>query len=569
MADYPASGAPAAVPGDPRLDPSTKSKDYRAMEGGWTKISDIVAGAEVIKAKRTTYLPQYSRESSAAYSVRLASAPWRPEFTDALDNLCSKPFTKKVKVNSDAPDEIQGTPVEEEGTSEPLPEPLPGAPPAKKPVPKKREGGFVDDVDGTGNSLHDFARETFKKGIAYGLEAIYVTYPADVPERATVAVEKKIGARPYWVHVRGDAIVQCLFKTVAGRTVISHIRFLECEVVKDGFAEATIDRVRVLELDALDQPTWQTWTKRADGKYYMDAQPVLLKGVSEIPVALFFTGERSGTYYVKSPMLDLANMQIELYHSLSRKDRILTLAGSPMLVGNGMAPPKPTDENVTAEGTDYYVENEKAPQVEVGPGVVLFAPPKAEGVQSSWDYIAPPAANIKEVREDVNDTMEDFRRLAKQPTTSKSGTMTATGAAIEGAKSHSAVEVWANGLKDVLDQAMKYTAEWMKISDTVSVEVHTDFGVDINGTEEMKIIGAMEGRGVLSPETERSEAARRGILSPSFDEDEEVRKIAEHQANSMLDGEEQIDPKTGLLIPPKKPVTVPPKKPVAAPATMQ
>jgi hypothetical protein len=60
-----------------------------------------------------------------------------------------------------------------------------------------------------------------------------------------------------------------------------------------------------------------------------------LLGVTEIPIALFFTGERTGNYRVKPPLLDMAWMQIELYRAMSRNDQILTLAGSPMLVARG------------------------------------------------------------------------------------------------------------------------------------------------------------------------------------------------------------------------------------------
>jgi len=261
---------------------------------------------------------------------------------------------------------------------------------------------------------------------------------------------------------------------------------------------------------------------------------------------LFFTGPRSGNYRVKPPLLDLAGMQIELYRAMSRKDQILTLAGSPMLVGKGFSPPAPTPIIVDGVQTG----ERSAPQIEVGPGVVLFAPAAAEGVQPSWDYIQPDAANIKEVRDDVDGIMEDFRRLALQPTTPKSGNMVATGQAIDAAKSHSAVEAWANGLADALNQALVYTMRWLKLADTITVVMHTDFGVDLQGTEEAKVIGDMQKRGVISAQTEREEAARRGILGPSFDEGQEEQRIAEEQQG--LEPEQELDPVTGLPIEPNQ-----------------
>src|SRR6187402_3029026 len=94
--------------------PSTLSADARAMAEDWTVIADIRAGIVKIKEKAQKYLPKFQMEDFGAYKVRLAQAPWRPEFTDALRNLCSKPFTKKVVVNEDAPDDVIGKVVNDE-----------------------------------------------------------------------------------------------------------------------------------------------------------------------------------------------------------------------------------------------------------------------------------------------------------------------------------------------------------------------------------------------------------------------------------------------------------------------
>lgn len=512
-------------------DPSTTSRDHDAMSDDWRLIRDVLAGAKTIKAAGVRYLPKFQKESQGAYDLRKDSTPWRPEFADALRSLCSKPFTKKVVVNPDAPDTIQGVVVDDKT--------------------KKREGGLVDDIDGQGNSLHVFARETFYHGVAVGLEAIYVAWSADRPLR-TKAEEAAAGARPYWVHVRAENILALNFKVIGSRTVVSHIRIRECTIEQDGFDETEVKRIRVLELNEADQPTWQVYKADKYGAYHAEGPAAPLLGVTEIPIALFFTGERIGNYRVRPPMLDLAWMQIEIYRAMSRKDQILTLAGSPMLVAKGMSPPQPT-QVTDAEGRTIDVP---APQIEVGPGTVLFAPPTMEGVQAEWDYIQPDAANITEVRNDVDGIMEDFRRLALQPTTPKSGNMVATGQAIDAAKSHSAVEVWANGLVDALNQALMYTTQWLKIADTVTAVVHTDFGADISGTEESKVIGDMQKRGVISAKTERAENARRGILGPEFDEDEEEQRIAEEQEGLEPAGDEnepEIDPITGKPI--ERPLT--------------
>lgn len=513
---------------DPSIDPATESADYKATKPGWTIIDDICAGIEQIKARGVTYLPQYTRESSRAYEIRLKQAPWRPEFTDALRNLCSKPFTKTVRVNEVAPDSIQG---EQDGAT------------------KRRVGGFVEDVDGRGNSLHVFARQVFVNGVKRGVSAIYVTFPDAAPAR-TVAEEKASGVRPYWVEIEAINILALYTVNQHGREIVGHIRFKECTIERDGFVEVEVHRIRVIELDEeTGLPTSQTWRRTQDGPYELEKPPEVLQGVTEIPIALMFTGERSGHWRVKPPLNDLAAVQLELYRALSREDQILTYAGHPMLKGVGMRPPEPSQVTMA----DGSVQDRPAPQLEVGPATVLFAPPGADGVQTDWDFIQPAAANIQAVRDHIKQLTEDFRRLALQPTTSNSGNLTATGAAIEGAKAHSAIEVWANAHKAQLDQALKYTAEWLKIADTVTATVHTDFGVGFSGTEEAKVIGEMQKRKVISGKTEREENARRGILGPQFDEEEEQERLAEEAEG--LEPEVPIDPRTGLPLAPTLPPT--------------
>lgn len=531
------------APSDPRMDPSTPSTDYAVMYPDWAMIHDILDGARCIKEKRTQYLPQNTAEFDSSYIRRLRSAPWRPEFVDALRSLCSKPFTKMVDVNPDAPDEIQGKVVDE--------------------TTKKREGGIVDDIDGMGNSLHVFAREMFVNAVAFGLDAIYVTYPADEPAGPSRADEKAVGARPYWVHVRAEQIIALRRKVVAGRTIVSHIRIKECEIEPDGFSEYLVERIRILELNDANQPTWQTWTKNKDKKYVADAAPQILAGVDEIPVVLFFTGERSGVYRVKIPLIDLAHMQIELYRSLSRLDDLLTMT-SPMLKMTGVPPPEPT-AIIDADGRQ--TGEKPAPQQEIGPGVIVYAYSPRDGVQPDADYIQPAAANIQALNSNVDGVMEDLRRLALQPTTPKSGNLVATGQAIEGARAHTAVEAWANGLVDALNQALKYTCDWLNIDDTVTAVVHTDFGVDVQGADEMKVVLQAVSEGWISQETGREELSRRGFLGPDFDEGKDEQRRKDEQAGqdeiNTLVPEQQIDPRTGKPIAQKTGAIDPGQDPIA------
>lgn len=496
-----------------RDDPSNPSADYLAMQPDWELIGDIRAGVRAIKAKGEKYLPKYERESQNEYKRRLACTPWRPEFVDALRNLCSKPFTKEVA--------LQGS-------------------------PSQRIKDIAEDVDGKGNSLNAFSSTTFTDGVADGLTGIYVTYP-DAEPAATQAEEKASGVRPYWVPIKGGDILALYTKKVGDRDVVTEIRFKECEVKADGFAEVTSERVRWIKLGTDGKPNWMLFEKKVgtDGSVTWPAIGDGALTVSEIPISLLFTGERSGNYRVKPPLSDLANMQIEIYWALSREDEILTYAGSPMLKAVGMSPPQPTQAPVMVDGRQRLVE-QPASEITVGPRTILFAPAAGDGVQPDWDFIQPNAENIKAVQGSVESKIEHFRRLALQPQTPGSGTITATSAAIDAAKAHSAVEAWANGLKDTLEQAFVFTAMWLKEDAKTEVSVHTDFGVDLESADEFSNLITMKKNGDLSQRTLWQEGQRRGILGPQFDADKEAEEIAKDQEG--LVPEEQIDPATGIPI---------------------
>ncbi len=140
-----------AYPAQNPLDPSQTSSDYNAMEREWRLISAIMAGVVEMRAHAASHLPKFEGESSEEYRRRTHTAPWRPEFSDILQTLASKPFGKDVAIKGVAPDAIVGRLDEASGM---------------------RLGGIVDDIDGQGRSLTTFAREAFLKGIAKGAHAI-------------------------------------------------------------------------------------------------------------------------------------------------------------------------------------------------------------------------------------------------------------------------------------------------------------------------------------------------------------------------------------------------------------
>ena len=146
-----------------------------------------------------------------------------------------------------------------------------------------------------------------------------------------------------------------------------------------------------------------------------------------------------------------------------------------------------------------------------------------------------------------------MQRLGMQPTITRSGDVSATETSVVAAKAHSALEAWAIGLKDCLEQAFIFTVEWMSAeaqraigNKAIAVSVNTDFGVGEMAAAEANVVLTAEKQNIISKKTARDELARRSILGPSFDPSKEDQQIAEEMQG--LEPEEDIDPANGDVI---------------------
>jgi hypothetical protein len=466
-------------------DPSKTSAEYQRMDKRWQLVRDILGGVEAIRRGGDKYLPKYEGESSEEYRRRSQSAPWRPEFVDILQALATKPFGRDVAVKGAPPDEIIGQ---------------------ADPATKSRRGGLVDDIDGRGSSLTTFAAEAFWQGAARGAHAYLVDYPEMAPN-ASRADEIKAGARPYWVQVPFDSIIALYTDVVEGREVVTHVRIRETRVERDGFGERTIEQVRVLE-----PGTSQVWERSDKGEWTPGPIKPHLRGgqFSAVPLVLMYFGRRIGALEVMPPLQAVADMQIELYQALSRQEEILTFAGSPMLCGQGIAPPAPGSND----------------KIEVGPKTVLFAPRNGDGPPPKWDFVQPAAANIAEVRKSVEAIQADMRRIGLQPLTEQPGNPTATGKAIDAAKAHSAVKSWALLLNDALEQGLVFTCEYLRKPTTVQTEVSTDFSVLPYAAEPLKALAEARATKEISHDAYIAGLKRFDALPGDFDAEADKALLA-------------------------------------------
>jgi hypothetical protein len=480
--------------------PDTVSSDYEAMQAFWTMVSDILEGAAAMRKLPTggtnAYLPQFPAETDADYAYRVTNAKFTNIYRDIVESLTAKPLAKEVALVEDAPDEFKV---------------------------------LSEDIDGAGNHLHNFAGQVFFHGLNNAVDWIMVDYVRMRPG-STLADERRMNARPYWVHVPAPRVLAVYSDRIGAKEELVHMRVAETATGREGYDEVVTNRVRVYDREPIRDETtgelqgygpatfavYEQKTSNVRGSQtstweLIDEGPI---SIGIIPMVPFIAGRRKGgSWQFIPPLQDAAYLQIEHFQQESGLKAISEATAFPMLAGNGVTPPMGSDG--------------KPAMVPVGPKAVLYAPPNGEGDHGEWAFIEPNAASMNFLAEQVKATEQQLRELGRQPLTAQTGNLTVVTTAFAAQKGNSLIQAWALNLKDALENAMKITAMWLGQADGPAVVVDTDFDIGLSDDKDPETLWKMREAKDLSHETLCEEYQRRGILSAEFDFEEEMKRLEE------------------------------------------
>lgn len=460
-----------------------KSADYNAMIDHWGMAHDFTEGENAVIKSGEKYLPKFPKEETPDYKYRLGLAKFTNVYGDILDSLVAKPFEQEIQL-------------------------------MKPETPPQQLADFIEDVDGSGSNMSVFAAETFYNGINYAMDFILVDYVArnDGAIR-TVAEEKALGLRPYWIHVLAANVYEIKSRVVNGKEQISYVRIFEPST------GGTPAQFREMYNDGAGA-RYEIWKWSDEASDYVlldgDAGPIT---IGFIPLCPIITGTRKGKAWQAKPALKGAiDLQKKLYQAESNLEHIKTMTAFPMLSANGVS--RPIDKAGNAV------------PVSVGPSTVLFAPSSADGNPTSFNYIEPAGSSLTFLKEDIKETKQDLRELGKQPLTISTGTMTVINSASAAAKAKSAVKKWGIALTDCLTLALYYTTLWQGAAiDDVSVKVYDQYDDLIDNGNDVSSLLSLSGQGKLSLETTWKELQRRRILSADFSPDDEKERLLNEVPN--------------------------------------
>lgn len=464
------------------------SGDYAAMLPYWQRVADITEGVEALRRRPRVYLPQFPNESAKNYAYRNANSKFSDIFSDIVESLSSKPFSREVGLANESVQE--------------------------------RVAAVVEDADRTGNHLHVFAQDVFHAGIANAIDWILVDH-TKAPATNTVAEERKAGSRPYLVRIPALNMLAVYSGMHAGREVFTYAKIDETRTVVKGGKEMVVPRVRILARDELTgkdgevvgygHPRFEVWEKPAGA----DAWALVDQGalsIAEIPLVPFFTGRRKpGTWQITTPLKRVADLQIEHYQQETNLKSAKELTAFPVFKGEGVSPP------VDAEG--------KPVSIPLGPSTMLWAPLNDNGHHGSYGILEISATSLQFLSAEIDKTEAQMRELGRQPLTSGTSGITQVAAAFASQRSASAVQAWAFLLKDALEKSLRYAAQWMGDTLEPVVYVHTDFAIELGADKAPELLAQMKKDGDLSLATLWDELKRRAILSPEFNADDEAHRL--------------------------------------------
>ena len=502
------------LPNQQQDNPSNPSSDYHAMAGYWALTDALLGGTATMRAAGEKYLPKFEAESNESYAERKDHCRFTNIFSDILENLAQKPFGTEVSVSDDASNDIKD---------------------------------FCEDVDGKGNSLHVFAGTTMFNGIAKAVDYILVDYTGTQSTDGkvrSIADEKKMGLRPKWCTYPADSVLAAYSDMVDGKEEFVHVRLKENSIVRDGWKEKTVERVRVLNREPVTDEqgnitgygpaTWEIWKKNEKSTatvkkedWSKEQEGTISIGV--IPFVPFIAGRRKGnSWQFMPPMQRAAELQVEYYQQENSLKSIKNSAAFPILSGNGISP------DIGEDG--------EPKRLVVGPKTVLYAPNEGQTTQASWAFVEPEAQSLTFLASDLKEIGKELRELGRQPLTAQSGNLTVVTTAFAAQKGHTAIQAWCFNLKDALENALYYTCLWLKITDDkAEVNINTDFDIGIGDDESFKDVIDLYKEDVISRDQLIHEGKRRGIIDKDYDPDDDLEKILEEYENS-LEGDDGEDP---------------------------
>ena len=457
--------------------PDARSADVRAMAEPWPMVDALLGGTFAMRKAGETFLIKKQVETPEAYQKRLQGSTLYGAFKRAVHSMAARPFAEAIKYGEEMPEKVRA---------------------------------LVDDIDLEGRDLQAFAHHSFEVAMAYGLSHILVEYPhVDGTKVRTLADQRAMGARPYWVHVHPKNVLGWRAERIAGVQTLTQLRILECVTEPDGrWSEREVAQIRVFDRVVRrdengkilsDATSWTTYRKNQADVWVPHADGPVSIGC--IPLATIYA-KRTGFMTAEPPLLDLAHLNVEHWNSASVQMNLLGHARIPILFGAGWE-----------EGQTFTVG--------ANAGITHSS------TDAKLTYVEHTGKAIEAGQVSLDKLEQRMSVMGMELLISKPGVKTATEAAIDTDGSTSPLQAMVNNLEDSIALALSLSAKWLGLGDAAgcTVELDGDFTA-LDPLDVQTFVQAKEA-GCLSAETIFRSMQTHGIIDEELTWEDERQRIAQ------------------------------------------
>ena len=461
--------------------------DYDAAMLTRTMWRDVLGGTEALRAKHTTYLPQFPLETDKDYEDRWSAATLVNATSKTLEAFCGLVCQNEVTLGEDVPAEIVK---------------------------------LSENIDNKGNHINIVVRDVFER--SFDGCCVILT---DTPQAKAndLAEQQALDLRPYVIVYDAADVINWDYRVneVTKKTELSLIVLRERKSIKGGqFLRTTQTQYLVYWLDEAGNVTWQRWAetknKRGAIEHIPLTQPAIIEAQTAIPAAI--VGKLSG----KPPLRDLAYKNLEHAQTYSDYKTIIHKTCVPI----------PYTTGVDAEEFGKIVKM----------GNTMFHLP-AEG---SIGFAEVAGGSIDKTKNALDDIKQDMAMLglamlAGKPT---QGDVTATETMLDSIQEMSALQVMAMQLKDALELTFGFMAKYLGIDSGGSITLGANWNQMVLSESELTMYSNMVADGNYPLEYLLLKLQEAGKLpdGKTADDalaaiDEEMKKIKPLTSVKMLEGQ--------------------------------
>jgi len=365
------------------------------------------------------------------------------------------------------------------------------------------------DVDLQGNDLQSWLYSTARLCIRYGHVGVLV----DAPKSGDTG-------RPYWISYSPRDILGFRTELSNGAQKLSQLRLFEKVVVADGlYGEKQVEQVRVLTPGA-----FEIFQKDEKGDFRVVDEGTT--SLSEIPFSVAYSN-RTGVLESFPPLADIAELNLQHYQVQSDLGNQLHISAVPMLALFGFPA--------------------AAEEISAGPGEALALP---EG--ASANYIEP-AGNSYDAQfrrlDQIVSQINDLGLAAVMG--AKLAAETAESKRIDRSQGDSTMMVLAQQMQDMIDNCLRFHADYLQESQAGSSLVNRDFMGARLEPQEIQALLQLYTAGTVTQETLLLQLEAGEVLGDNFDVEAELEAT---QAGGLLETPQPV---------PEQEVTMPEGEPEA------